>query len=237
MASTGLPSLTEIRNWDIEHLRQAADDWEPRAARWVSTYEQNYRRLAETDWKGQGREAHVERAGLDLVKVRGLGTQLQEAAVAARYGFDQQNGAKQWTLDAVTDGEQAGFRANEDLSVTDRQTGGSAAARAARQTQAQTLSADIRHRAALLVASNREIAAKITAAAGNIGEFSFDEPAGIPHGGIQLVDYQPPQPERPHLIYCHEIEPGGPWLCEVHDLGGGPPQYIEMPGDYSGWAD
>jgi hypothetical protein len=193
-AVTPLPTLSQIRNWDIEHLGQAADEWEAQAQRWEDTYEQNYRRLAQTDWTGQGREAAVERTGLDLVKVRGVAWQLREAATAARYGFDQQNGAKEWALDAVTDAEQAGFRPKEDLSLTDTHTGGSAADRAARQAQAQALSAQIRHRAALLMASNQEIAAKITAAAGNIGEFSFDEPTGTTatpstqkRNGVQLV--------------------------------------------------
>src|SRR5574337_201905 len=172
---TPLPTLSQIRGWDTEHLSQAADDWEAEAQRWETTYEQNYRRLSETDWKGQGHEAAVERAGLDLVKVRGRAWQLREAATAARYGFAQQNGAKESALDAVGDAEQAGFSPKEDLSVTDRQAGGSAATRVARQAHAQALAAQIQHRAALLVASNQEIATKITAAAGNIGEFSFDE--------------------------------------------------------------
>lgn len=91
---TALPTLSQIRNWDTKHLSQAADDWEAEAQRWETTYEQNYQRLAETDWKGQAREAALERAGLDLVKVRGPAWQLREAATAARYGFAQQNGAK-----------------------------------------------------------------------------------------------------------------------------------------------
>jgi hypothetical protein len=112
-------------------------------------------------------------------------------------------------LDAVADAEQAGFSPTEDLSVADRQIGGSAATRAARQAEAQALAAQIRHRAALLVVSNREVATKITAAAGNIGEFSFDEPTGVAatpsaqqNNGIQFVDNktwkQDPPPPRPH---------------------------------------
>jgi hypothetical protein len=207
---TPLPTLSQIRNWDTEHLSHAADEWEAEAERWETAYEQNYQRLAATDWQGQGRAAALERAGLDLVKVRGPAWQLQEAATAARYGFAQQNGAKQWALDAVADAEQAGFSPTEDLSVADRQIGGSAATRAARQAEAQALAAQIRHRAALLVVSNQEVATKITAAAGNIGEFSFDEPTGVAvtpsaqkNNGIQLVDNKtwkqdpPPPPSSP----------------------------------------
>jgi hypothetical protein len=210
---TPLPTLSQLRNWDTEHLSQAADEWEAEAERWETAYEQNYQRLATTDWQGQGREAALERAGLDLVKVRGPAWQLREAATAARYGFAQQNGAKDWALDAVVDAEQAGFSPTEDLSVTDRQTGGSAATRAARQAEAQALAAQIRHRAALLVVSNQEVATKITAAAGNIGEFSFDEPNGVAttpstqkNNGVQVVDNKiwkqdpPPPPPSPRPL-------------------------------------
>ena len=211
---TPLPTLSQMRNWETEHLSQAADDWEADAQRWETTYEENFQRLVQTDWKGQAQEAALERAGLDLVKVRGPAWQLREAATSARYGFAEQNGAKGWALDAVSDAEQAGFSPTEDLSVSDRVTGGSAATRAARQAQAQALAAQIRHRAALLVAGNQEIAAKITAAARNIGEFSFDEhsrgastPSTQKTDGIQLVDNKtwkqdPPAPP-PH-------EPGLP---------------------------
>jgi hypothetical protein len=243
-AGASLPTLSQIRNWDTEHLGQAADDWEAEAQRWETTYEQNYQRLSETDWTGQAREAGVERAGLDLVKVRGGAWQLREAATAARYGFAQQNGAKEWALDAVADAEQAGFRPTEDLSVTDRQTGGSALTRAARQAEAQALAAQIRHRAALLIASNQEIAAKITAAAGNIGEFSFGEPNSIAAtgstpkpNGIQLVhnktwkqDPPPPPPSPPRQQpglppegirppVEGELKPGPPSRSKERSLG------------------
>src|ERR1700722_15719208 len=222
---TPLPTLSQIRNWDTEHLSQAADDWEAEAQRWETTYEQNYQRLAETDWKGQAREAALESAGLDLVKVRGPAWQLREAATAARYGFAQQNGAKEWALDAIADAEQAGFNPKDDLSVTDRLTGGSAATRAARQAEAQALAAQIRARAALLVASNQEVATKITAAAGNIGEFSFDEPTGVATtrsaqktNGIQLVDNKswkqdpppPPPPPPPRGLPPEGVHPPVP---------------------------
>jgi hypothetical protein len=221
-AGAPLPTLSQIHNWDTEHLSQAADVWEAEAQRWENTYEQNYQRLADADWKGQGREAALERVGLDLVKVRGTAWQLREAATTARYGFTQQCGAKEWALDAVADAEEAGFSPQENLSVTDRQTSSSAAIQAARQAQAEALAAQIRHRAGLLVASNQEIATKITAAAGNIGEFCFDEPSGAAttpsaqkNNGIQPVDNKawkkdpppPPPPPRPRGLPPEGVRP------------------------------
>ncbi len=111
------------------------------------------------------------------MRVRRPAGQLREAASVARSGFHQQNGAKQSVLDAVADAEVAGFEVNEDLSVDGWFTGTDQAYVAAR-AQAQALSAQIRHRAALLMSSNQEIATRIAAAAGNLREFRFDEPAG-----------------------------------------------------------
>jgi hypothetical protein len=82
----------------------------------------------------------------------------------------------------VTDAEDAGFAPNEDLSVTDTRTGGTAAQRAARQAEGQALSAQIRQRAALLVASNQEIATKLNTIAANLAGFSFDRPIGTSPG-------------------------------------------------------
>jgi hypothetical protein len=231
-AGTPLPTLSQIRSWDTEHLSQAADVWEAEAQRWENTFEQNYQRLAATDWQGQGYSAALERTGLDLVKVRGHAWQLHEAATTARYGFAQQNGAKEWALDAVADAEQAGFSPQEDLSVTDRHTGGNAATRAARQAQAHALAAQIRHRAALLIASNQEIATKITATAGTIGEFSFGESAGaattrssLQNNGIQTVDNRtwkqdPPPPPQPRQ---RGMPPEGVRPPVEGDLTPGPP--------------
>jgi hypothetical protein len=51
----------------------------------------------------------------------------------------------------VQDARTAGFDVSQDLSVTDRLTGGSAAQRPARQAQAQVFAGDIRRRATQLV--------------------------------------------------------------------------------------
>jgi hypothetical protein len=68
----------------------------------------------------------------------------------------------------VEDARTAGFDVSEDLSITNRLTGGSPVQRAARQAQAQVFAGDIRQRAAQLVGLDQQVAGKITAAVAGI---------------------------------------------------------------------
>lgn len=85
------------------------------------------------------------------------------------------------------------FDVGEDLSVTDRMTGGSAAQRAARQAEAQTLAGDIRQRAAQLLALDQQVAGKVTAAVAGIRSTFSPSPA---------LDI-PPKDNRVHAVDRH----------------------------------
>jgi hypothetical protein len=111
-------------------------------------------------------------------------------------------------LDAVEQARAAGFEVNEDLSVTDTQTGGSPAQRAARQAQAETHAAYVRHCVDSLIAVDREVSAKLAAATQSFGNVAFDEspipgidnnqaPQDGKHTGVQLTAYGTPLPEEP----------------------------------------
>jgi hypothetical protein len=200
------------------------------------TFQANYDRLLATDWRGEGREGTVEQAAHDLVKIRSPVYDLLDGASFARTGYDQQNGGKEWALDAVADAEDAGFAPNEDLSVTDTRTGGSAAQRAARQAEGQALSAQIRHRAALLVASNQEIATKLNTIAANLAGFSFDQPIGTSPDDTGPLPLNNPgdlwDPSTAHKLFnsLNECEgwilarqllyPWEKWECHVAGPGG-----------------
>jgi hypothetical protein len=101
---------------------------------------------------------------------------------------------------AVEDARSAGFEVGEDLSVTDRMTGGSAAQRAARQAAAQTFAGDIGGRAAQLVSLDAQVAGRITAAVAGVRD-SF--PPNAPNNGkVRAVDNRtfkrgPDQPPSP----------------------------------------
>jgi hypothetical protein len=120
---------------------------------------------------------------------------------------------------AVEDAQAAGFDVDEDASVIDRSTGGSAAWRGGRQAQAQAFAADIRQRAAQLAALDQEVAGKVTAAVAGIRDTFSQNPAldtspGKPR--IQAVDNhtfkENPPPPPPYPI--NEV------IVEATDLDG-----------------
>lgn len=202
-AAAPVPSLSQIRGWDTEHLSAAATHWNNTAQRWDDAFDSVARRMSYpggTQWEGDGAEAAQLRANSDLVKVLGGADDLRGASVIARYGAEELHAVKQAALSAVADAESAGFSVGEDLSVTSRETNGSPALQLARQAQAQALAANIRIRAAQLVALDEEVAARITTAAAGISDITFHEsppsPVSEPSSGngqrtgtAQAVDY------------------------------------------------
>jgi hypothetical protein len=105
---------------------------------------------------------------------------------------------------AVEDARSAGFEVGEDLSVTDRTSGGSAAERAARQASAQAFAADIGGRAAQLVSADAQVASRVTAAVAGVGTTFPQTPPT--NGQVRAVDNHtfkqaptppPPSPKGP----------------------------------------
>ena len=94
----------------------------------------------------------------------------------------------------------AGFNVGEDLSVTDRSTGGPAAQRAGRQALAQTFAVDIHQRAAQLVALDEQVAAKTAGAIGGI-HATFPQ---TPSPGA------PPKDDHVHAVDNHTFKQSPP---------------------------
>jgi hypothetical protein len=207
MLTIGLPTLPQIYAWDVDHLSEAADHWDSTANRWDDVYGQVWQQSLGMDWEGQARDALVERTTSDKAMVTRKSDRLRKAAQIAREGAGDISAVHRSALYKVADAHQAGFVVGEDLSVTDTQTSSNAAELAARQAQAQAFAADIRSRAARLVATDSEVGTKLTATAGDVGRLTFDEKPikynGKPtrggadprNGTIQLVDWkQAPTP-------------------------------------------
>jgi hypothetical protein len=202
-----LPTLSQVRAWHVDHLIDAADHWTATADRWDGVYGQVWQESLSIDWQGQAREALVERITADKVTLTPKSDQLRVAALTARKGAGDISAFQRSVLYKVDDAHQAGFVVGEDLSVTDTRTSRNAAELAQRQAQAQAFSADIRSRAAQLMAADSEVGTKLTATAGDVGSLTFDEKPitynGKPihvgadprNGTIQLVDWkQAPTP-------------------------------------------
>jgi hypothetical protein len=251
-STTACPGLSELLAWPTDHLTEGAEYWEAVAGRWYQAFTHFWQDSRSVDWDGRAAEAVHARTYTDRLKVSGLVDQLQEAATIARSGASDLDAARSGVRYAVEDARAAGFEVGEDLSVTDRSTGGAAAVRAARQAQAEAFAADIRGRTVQLVGIDQQVAGRITSALAGIGNVSFEEvpasaepPPQPERNGIQLVDNhwqqdsppgnRPPAPDGPNLIYCYPSARPDHWWCEGYEEGKGPYAFFS-PFDTSGVA-
>jgi hypothetical protein len=208
MPAAGLgPTLSQVQTWDTEHLTEAATQWTSTATVWGDAFSQLSVQMpcpGGSPWEGEAAEAAQHQGYTDRLTVMGLADRLHDASAIARAGAWEVDAAKQRVLAAVNAAREAGFTVGEDFSITSRESG-TATAMAARQSQAQALSADIRMRLAELTATDQQVAAKIATAAAGVGTVRFAE-NGDDHGNgrptVQAVDNRtlkqaPPQPEPP----------------------------------------
>ncbi|MBV9723228.1 MAG: hypothetical protein JO082_15090 [Mycobacterium sp.] len=241
-ANAAFPGLSDLLGWPTDHLTDGAEYWQAVAARWYEAFAQVWHDSLSVDWEDRAVKALHDRTYADKVEVSGLVDRLHEAATIARSGASDLDAARSGMRSAVEDACAAGFEVGEQLSITDRSVGGSAAARSARRAQAQAFAGDIRWRAAHLVEIDRQVAGRITAALVDIGKMNFAE-AAMP--GIQLVDNHwhqdspstdgSPPPEGPHFIYCYPSARPDHWWCEGYEEGKGPYAFFS-PFDTSGVA-
>jgi hypothetical protein len=188
-AVASLPGLSQLLAWPTEYLADAAEDWEAVAERNYGLAHQVWRDALSVDWQGNAADALHSAAHSDMLTTSGAADQLQTAAKIARSGASDLYAARSRVRYALEDAHAAGFDVDEEMSVVDRSTGGSAAQRAARQAQAEALAANIRQRAAQLVALDQEVAGEVTAAVAGIRD-TFPQSPTLPmqKPGIQLVD-------------------------------------------------
>jgi hypothetical protein len=189
-AVAGIPSLSRLVAWPTEHLSKAAEHWEAVGGRSYAVANQVWRDALSIDWQGEGAEALRTATHVDMLTTSAVADQLQAAAKVARSSASDLYAARSRVRYAVEDARTAGFSVGEDLSVNDRSRGGSPALRAARLAQAQTFAADIRQRAAQLVALDQQVAGKVTAAVAGIRDtFPQNQTPGTPRKPqIQPVD-------------------------------------------------
>ena len=64
--ATGLPTLSQIHAWDVDHLIEAAAHWDSTAERWDTVYGQVCQQAIGMDWHGQElRDALIDRTTAD----------------------------------------------------------------------------------------------------------------------------------------------------------------------------
>jgi hypothetical protein len=188
-AVASLPGLSQLLAWPTEHLTDAAEHWEAVAERNYGLANQVWRDSSSVDWQGNAADALRTATHSDMITVSAAADQLQTAAKVARSGASDLYAARSRLRYALEDAQTAGFDVDEEGSVIDRSTAGSAAQRAARQAQAEALAANIRRRAAQLVAIDQQVAGNITAAVAGIRD-TFPQSPTPP---------TPPPPRKPNI--------------------------------------
>jgi hypothetical protein len=199
VAVAGAPGLSALLTWPTEHLTEAAGHWEAVGERSFGVAHGVWSDAMVVDWRGEAADALRTDTHADLMTTSGVADQLQQAATIARGGASELQAARSQVRYAVEDARSAGFEVGEDLSVTDRMSGGSAAQRAARQAAAQTFAGDIGGRAAQLVSLDAQVAGRITAAVAGVGATFPQTPPT--NGQVHAVDSrtfkQAPPPPTP----------------------------------------
>jgi hypothetical protein len=201
-AAVATPGLSDLLAWPTDHLTEAASHWEAAGDRSYGVAHRVWSDALNVDWQGEAAKTLRADTHADLMTTSAVVDQLQEAAGVARSGAADLSAARSALRYAVEDTRAAGFEVSEDLSVTDRSSGGSAAQRAARQAAARAFAGTIGERAAQLAATDAQVASRVTTAmAGIKDKFPKAPPT---NGQIHAVDRHtfkqgpgPPPPPPP----------------------------------------
>jgi hypothetical protein len=169
-----IPTLSQIEAYSTDHLVDAADHWDSLADRWENAHWQVRNQAHVLDWQGAAADALRARTVSDYTIANGQADQLRSTSRIARQQAGVLDQLRNRVLYAVEDAHNAGFSVGEDFSVTDSRAGRTAAELAARQAQAQVFAADIRSRAAALVAADTSVAGDLSTAAAGVGATGFE---------------------------------------------------------------
>jgi guanyl-specific ribonuclease Sa len=185
-AVTETPGLSALLAWPTDHLSEAASHWEAVGERSYGVAHGVWSDALTVDWDGEAADALRTDTHADMMTTSGVVDQLQAAATAARSGASELDAARSQVRYAVQDARSAGYEVGEDLSVTDRMAGGSAAQMVARQATAEAHAGNIGGRAAQLMSVDAQVASRVTAAVAGVGN-TFPR-ARSPNGQVRAVD-------------------------------------------------
>lgn len=194
--SPGLPTKSEIRSWDVEHLDTASADFNRVASVWQESTNDAYASLDRTGWEGPAATTalnhvyEIRRGAFDKASV------LQQCARIAQSAAMQIAGARDTAIAQIDQATNEGFTVAEDLSVT-YPASSSKTADAAKRDAAQVHAAEIRAAAARLAILDKQFGAELAAQA------TFLAPAAAPpaSGGssVQPASWSTPHPLQPAL--------------------------------------
>lgn len=172
----GVPARSQIEDWDITHLEDAAARWQTSATEAEELFEQQRHNVASpggTEWEGDAKDAALDRVTRDLAVVRAAGDTVRGAADLATNAAEDLRSAQRAALQAITEAEADGFKVGEDLSVTETRRV-DVFAMAARHTAKVTHAENIQWNAQQLLATDSLIAERLRANATELDGIQFD---------------------------------------------------------------
>lgn len=214
MATTALPTLSEVRAFTGDYLIDAASHWSDTPGRWTDAFDGLARDVvspAGAEWRGEAAEAAARRVGADRRRVDSAADELATAASTARRAADNLRAAKAKLLSTVRAAEAAGFEVGDDFSLTTIEITTSARELAAREAQMRGFGIAIRADVLALVKADQRAAAQLADAATGLRSLTFDDDQGTSDRAvIQAVDFHGvPLPEKPP--YLPPVPPPEGW--------------------------
>lgn len=218
VTSPAPPTLSQIRAWDTDHLRAAADYWAWGAEHWETVFTAAYESSARPGghpWEGTAADQAQLRAYLDRMAVIGVADQMRAAAEAARTGAGLIDTAKRTVLREIDQAHRAGFLVGEDLSVSYPYPV-TAAEVPVRQAQAMALAAQIHSAATKLVTADRDVATRISQSGAGVGALDFSEDVTVTP---DLNDITTPPPDSLRGGGYWSVDTGKPHDCPEPIMG------------------
>lgn len=172
VVAQGLPTLTQIGNWQTAHLAGAARRWTAAAEHWESSFGVIVDGVGSpggTRWDGDAQRAAQARADRDRAGVQVLADRLRTAARTAVHGGSAIETAKSEALTTVAAIRAMGFAVADDLTVSDP------ASTAQRRIDTQLLQIAVRTGAAQLAAVDHEVAIELDRVTAGFDGLRFGE--------------------------------------------------------------
>jgi uncharacterized protein YukE len=160
-AVSGLPTLSQVRDWQTEHLNDAANRWKSAADTWTTVYGGVAGGLPAplgTAWEGDASQAAQARMNTDRAGVETLAARLRTATRVAEDGALFIDAAKREALMVVSVAGALGFDVQDDLTVIDRVSAWPPPADQLRRRQAQLLTMNVQLGAAQLASVDQQVA-------------------------------------------------------------------------------
>jgi hypothetical protein len=174
------PRLDDVENYHVDHLNNGASYWQASRTLWTDHHEATLAEFRGLSWEGQAATAALTRVGRDEATASRAATTVQDAEATVWAAVSDLMALKSEAMAAIDAASRAGFVVNQDFSLTDK-TAVPAEQAAARQEQAERLSANIVAAVEALYDQDAAVAARLDGHGAQLEAARFTD--GVPVGG------------------------------------------------------